>query len=121
MLYAVLTMGREHGLAMTPTRVVVPGAGGGELAWDAVAGVGFVEHARALYIGIDATDETLVRRTGPRWLARVNRGLVPVDLLVPADHLAATPEHALATLTAYLEDPERRRAIGTEAELARLV
>ena len=63
MLYAVLTMGREHGLAMTPTRVVVPGAGGGELAWDAVAGVGFVEHARALYIGIDATDETLVRRT----------------------------------------------------------
>jgi hypothetical protein len=120
MLYAALTLGRPHGLALTPTRVVVRGASGGELPWDAVAGVGFVEHARARYIGIDATDRALLRRTGPRWLARVNRKLVPVDLLVPADHLAAAPEHALRALIAYLEDPQRRRAIGTEAELARL-
>jgi hypothetical protein len=42
------------------------------------------------------------------------------ELLVPADQLAGAPEQALATLVAYVEDPRRRTAIGTQAELERL-
>jgi hypothetical protein len=116
-VYAALTWGRAHGLALTPTRVALRGAGGGELPWEAVAAVGFLEYARTRQIGIDATDPALVRRSR---LGRLNASLLPVALLVPVDHLATPPEQTLATLVAYLEEPRRRAAIGTEAELARL-
>jgi hypothetical protein len=58
-----------------------------------------------------------VRRSA---LARLNAKLVPADLLFPADQLAGAPEQALATLVGYLEDPRRRAAVGTQAELERL-
>jgi hypothetical protein len=71
-------------------------------------------------LGIAATDARTVRRRRGRRMARLNRRLRGSDIVVPVEHLAGTPEHALHTLMTYLGDPARRARLGTPEELAYL-
>ena len=107
-----------RGLLLTPTRVAVIFKGRQELTWDAIAMVALYGDASARVLGITAVDPSQIPRGA---LAQLNRAFEPADIVMPAEQLVGDPEHALQTLTMYLEHPDRRAAIGTEAELARVM
>ena len=107
-----------RGLLLTPTRVAVIVKGRQELTWDAIAMVALYGDASARVLGITAVDPGRIPRGA---LAQLNRAFEPADIVMPAEQLVGDPEHALQTLTMYLEHPDRRAAIGTEAELARVM
>jgi hypothetical protein len=110
----------ERGIAITPTRVVVTANSRAEVAWEDVAYFGILRQSRSRMLGVKVSDpQRIERRNGP--LARFNRTLVPVDIVIAADQLAADPEVVLQALVAYLDVPERRRHIGTPDELARVL
>jgi len=115
-LYALLTFRRPRGLALTPTRVIVLGPGAGEVPWNAVSSIEFVNLGVTQYLGVRASDRSLVRRG---WLGRMNAGMFGVDLLTTADQLILDAELVRNAMNFYLHQPERRTDIGTEAELAR--
>jgi hypothetical protein len=117
-IVALVRLGKGgHGLVLTPTRVIVTVNGRKELAWDEIAEVALYGDASARVLGITAVDPA--RLASGTW-AQINRAFDPADVMLPAEQLVGDPEHALRLMTTYLEHPERRAAIGTEAELARV-
>ena len=107
-----------RGLLLTPTRVAVIVNGRRELTWDEIAMVALYGDASARVLGITAVDPGRIERGT---LAQLNRAFEPADIVMPAEQLVGDPEHALQTLTMYLEHADRRAAIGTETELARVM
>jgi hypothetical protein len=105
-----------RGLLLTPTRVAVIFKGRQEVTWDEIESVGLYGDASARTLGI-TTVNPIPR--GP--LAQLNRAFEPADIVMPAEQLVGDPEHALRMLTMYLEHADRRAAIGTETELARVM
>ena len=77
--------------------------------------------ASARVLGITADRSGADRARLRRALAQINRAFDPADIVLPAEQLVGDPEHALRTLTLYLEHADRRAAIGTETELARVM
>jgi hypothetical protein len=106
----------NHGLLLTPTRVVVIFRGRQELGWDEIATVALYGDASARTLGIN-TVAPIPRGT----LAHLNRAFEPADIVLPVEQLVGDPEHALRIVTTYLEHPDRRAAIGTESELGRVM
>jgi hypothetical protein len=118
-LYTAVMLTRPRGIAMTPTRVVVLGPGAGEVPWDAVTHVEFLNLGVTQFLGVRVSDKSRVRRRGRGWLGRMNAGMYGVDLMVAADQLILDAELVRNAMNYYFHDPARREAIGTEAELAR--
>jgi hypothetical protein len=115
-LYGLSLVPRERGLALTPTRVKLLGWGDPELDWDAIGQVVLYRQGYNRMLGVIAIDRTLVRRRRRSLTARLTR----FDLALPAELLAGTPEHAWHTVTAYMDDPERRARLGTQDEVTYL-
>src|SRR3954452_11265324 len=108
---------KPRGLTLTPTRVIVDFNGRAAVEWDAISRVAVDNFmGRNRYLGIAATSPDRVERRSGSALARVNRKLIPFDLLLPAGQLVGDPERAQRAVTRYLHDPELRRAIGTPEE-----
>ncbi len=118
-LYALVTLTRPRGLALTPTRVVVLGPGAGEVPWDAVTHVEFLHLGITKFLGVRVSDKSRVRRRGRGWLGRMNAGMYGVDLLVAADHLILDADLVRNAMNFYFHQPARRADIGTDTELAR--
>jgi hypothetical protein len=108
----------RHGLAVTPTRVVVDFNGHAELAWEDVEAIALRELFRSRFVSIQAAAPERVERTGGGWLARLNRA---GDLRVPADGLEGDAARAVALLERYRVQPQARTQIGTADELARVI
>lgn len=109
-LLAVRGLLTPRGLALSPAGITALGYGQGRVAWDDVERVGVLREGPLQLVGIDAA--RVQRGAFGRW----NRRFSSTDLAVPADDAEAV----VAALITYLEQPERRLALGTEQELARL-
>jgi hypothetical protein len=124
-LLMLLTMRRAQQLVLTPTRVLADaGAGTVEVPWEAVGDVRLYElpagRTTVDMLGVDATDPGAVVWTRGGWLGRVNQRFTPYDLTVGADTFAGSGEEVVEAIRRYRDDPEQRRYIGSQEELARL-
>jgi hypothetical protein len=105
-------------LALTPTRLIATSAMGTvELPWKAVAEV--VIDQRVL--GIAATEPGAALWTRGRWLGRLNRRATPYAVSFKAAAFAGEAEDIVRAIKRYQRDARRRRSIGTDQELARLL
>jgi hypothetical protein len=118
-IYGVVLLTRPRGLVLTPTRVILRGPGAGEVPWDGVAGVEFLNLGFTQFLGVRATDRSLVSVHRRGSLARMIAAMYGVHLLIAADQLILDIRLVRNAMTYYFHDPARREAIGTEAELAR--
>ena len=124
-VFMLLSLRRGQKLVLTPTRVVVDAvAGTVELPWEAVVDVEVFEmpagRATVDMLGIAASDPEAAVWTRGGVLGRLGSNRTGYDLVVGADTFAGEGEDVVAAIRAYRDDPERRRHIGSEEELARL-
>jgi hypothetical protein len=107
-----------NGLTLTPTGIVVVYNRRAEIAWDDIKRVHLFSEGSVRNLGIDARH---IRRPEGNWWTRLNRRLEMADVVLPISYCAADPDRIADLLMAYRTDPRRRAAIGTQAELARVL
>ena len=115
LLLSLYRMARPLRLVITPTRVLV---GSSEIRWEAIDDVDLYEMPAGSttvdMVGIDAKDPADIVQ--PRWMALILR----LGRNLSADSFTGRGEEIVEALKTYKRDARRRRAIGSEEELARL-
>ena len=109
---------KPNGITLTTAGVVVVYNRRAEIAWDDIQRVHLFTDGRTRQLGIDGRS---IRRAGDSWWMRLNRKIAAADIVLPIAYCRADPDRVANLVMAYRTDPRRRAAIGTEAELARVL
>jgi hypothetical protein len=119
--FALVGRARQR-LVLTPTRVVLAGPlTTVELPWEAIDEVEIVETPPSSSTTADTLEVTADDADALVWTRGERVGRLTDDVLsVGADSFAGTGEDVMNAIRKYRHDPERRRHIGSEEELASL-
>jgi hypothetical protein len=125
---AVMVLGSRRPLqvAITPERILSTSvAGTVELPWREVDDIDIYAmpagRKEVPMLGIAAKHRGAAVWTRGRWLGRLNRRLTRYEVSFGADAFATDPEAVVEAIKHYKRDARRRRSIGSDEELARLL
>lgn len=114
--------GSSSQLVLTPRGLAAVSATGPIFVpWSAIADIGEMEVRGSPFLVIRVTDPALVEMSRLQWLIHlIERSVMNVDLSFPMLALRTDPQQLRDALHRYLANPDLRRLIGTQAELAEL-